>query len=454
MKRWLISRVVVVALLFGTLHLFVGAIARSSVPKGAIKENTAGIVGEIGNSSKLHFASPESFGISSEKLKEIDSIVNASITKGAFPGCQIVVAYKGAIIYQKSFGTRSMTDTTKVLNTDLYDIASVSKIAGTTTAMMYLQSIGKLNLDKQLKDYLDDIKNPQFQTINIREMMAHQAGLPAWIPFYKNTLINNELNSSIYSKNKSEIFSVQVAEDIWIRKEYADSIYQQIEKSTLGAKKYLYSDLGYYFMKKIIEKQSGQTLDQLLTDKIYQPMGLQCIGYNPLKNHAKSIITPTENDKLFRKQTVQGFVHDPGAAMLGGVGGHAGLFSNATDLATLMQMILNKGSYGGVEYIKPEVVEEYTKAQFAGNRRGVGFDRPNASGGGTCHELASSKSFGHSGFTGTLVWLDPAYELNYVFLSNRVNPSAENWKIRDLNVRTEIQRVIYEAINRKNEPQK
>lgn len=207
-------------------------------------------------------------------------------------------------------------------------------------------------------------------------------------------------------------------------------------------------------MKKIVEKQSGKSLDQLLQEKIYSPMGLTTIGYNPLQKFGKDCIMPTENDKAFRKQTVQGFVHDPGAAMLGGVGGHAGLFSNATDLAALMQMILNKGTYGGVQYLKPEVVEEYTKAQFAGNRRGVGFDRPNASGGGTCHELASSKSFGHSGFTGTLVWMDPQYDLNYVFLSNRVNPSAENWKIRDMNVRTEIQRVIYEAINRKDELKK
>jgi CubicO group peptidase (beta-lactamase class C family) len=181
-------------------------------------------------------------------------------------------------------------------------------------------------------------------------------------------------------------------------------------------------------------------------DELYKPMGLRTLRYQPLNYFDKNRIAPTEKDMAFRKQQVHGHVHDPGAAMLGGVGGHAGLFSNATDLASLMQMILNKGTYAGVRYINESVVDEYTKAQFAGSRRGAGFDRPTAKGGGTCHELASQQSFGHSGFTGTLAWADPTYEINYVFLSNRVYPSQENWKIRDMNIRTEIQRVIYEAV--------
>lgn len=452
MKRKVFFRLTVLLGAIFTLNLFIGANWRSAFKRqedSLHAKKLKVLVDEV-----MPFANPEEFGISSVKLSEIDAIVEAAIAKGAFPGCQIVVGYKGSIIYQKSFGQRSNTDTTSVKNTDLYDIASVSKIAGTTTAMMYLQSQGLFDVERQLKDYLDDVKNPKFQQMKIKEMMTHQAGLPAWIPFYKKTLINSELNSDIYSLTKSEDYPIQVAENIWIHKDYVDSIYQQIERADLGAKTYLYSDLGYYFMKKIVEKQSGQRLDQLMQEKIYGPMGLTRIGYNPLEKFDRVEILPTENDKMFRKQIVQGFVHDPGAAMLGGVGGHAGLFSNATDLAKLMQMILNKGTYGGVEYLKPEVVEQYTKAQFSGNRRGIGFDRPKASGGGTCHELASQQSYGHSGFTGTLVWNDPTYELNYVFLSNRVNPDAENWKIRDLNVRTEIQRVIYEAINRKTEPKK
>ena len=187
-------------------------------------------------------------------------------------------------------------------------------------------------------------------------------------------------------------------------------------------------------------------LDAYLMKHIYRPIGLKHIGYQPLNRFGLHQIIPTENDQQFRKQQIHGFVHDPGAAMLGGVGGHAGVFSNANDLAILMQVLLNQGEYGDQCYFAPEVIEEYTRAQFPGNRRGVGFDRPNASGGGTCHELASNKSFGHSGFTGTLIWSDPTYALNYVFLSNRVYQNAENWKLRDMNIRTEIQRVIYESM--------
>lgn len=277
-------------------------------------------------------------------------------------------------------------------------------------------------------------------------MMAHQAGLTAWIPFYKRTLNDGELDDQYYSSIRKGDFSEQVAKDLFIRKDYTDSIYKQIIKTPLGTHSYVYSDLGYYFVKKIIEKQGQKSIDLYLRDELYRPMGLRSICYEPLKRFKLDQIAPTERDMAFRKQLIHGYVHDPGAAMLGGVGGHAGLFSNATDLASLMQMLLNKGFYGGKRYLNENVVDEYTKAQFPGNRRGAGFDRPTPSGGGTCHELASQKSFGHSGFTGTLAWADPEYGINYVFLSNRVYPSQDNWKLRDMNIRTEIHRVIYEAV--------
>jgi beta-glucosidase-like glycosyl hydrolase/CubicO group peptidase (beta-lactamase class C family) len=397
-------------------------------------------------SGRLKFSQPEEFGIDPEKLNEIDRIVENGISKGAFPGCQIVVAYKGSIIYRKSFGTKMYDDTLPVKNSDLYDIASVTKIAASTVGLMRLQTKGEFSLDKTLKDYLGDLNDNSYNSIRLRDMMAHQAGLTAWIPFYKRTLKNGELNSSIYSADRTGDYQLQVAKDIYIKENYVDSIYRQIIKTPLAAKTYVYSDLGYYFVKKIIEKQTDKSFDRYLMDEIYKPMGLRTLRYQPLNFFDKSRIAPTEKDMAFRKQQVHGHVHDPGAAMLGGVGGHAGLFSNATDLASLMQMILNKGSYAGVRYINESIVDEYTKAQFSGSRRGAGFDRPTAAGSGTCHELASQQSFGHSGFTGTLAWADPTYEINYVFLSNRVYPSQENWKIRDMNIRTEIQRVIYEAV--------
>ncbi|TNF46887.1 MAG: glycosyl hydrolase [Bacteroidetes bacterium] len=395
---------------------------------------------------RLKFSSPEELGIDTVKLLEADKIVENAIKKGAFPGCQVVAAVDGKIFFRRNYGTIASDDTKKVQDNTMYDIASVSKIAGSTVGLIHMVGAGKVDLDQDLQFYLKDLTGNKYGTIRIREMMAHQAGLPAWIPFFKRTLTNGQLNSSLYSETKKGTHTLHVAKDLWLKESYVDSIYDQITSAPLGPKKYLYSDLGYYFMKKILEGRSGKSLDDFLYEELYNPMGLRSMKFEPYKVFPLSMIAPTENDKVFRKQLIHGFVHDPGAAMLGGVGGHAGLFSNATDLASLMQMLLNKGKYGGVQYLKSEVIEEFTKAQFKGNRRGIGFDRPVEGGGGTCHELASSSSFGHSGFTGTLAWADPETGINFVFLSNRVNPDAENWKIRDMNVRTEVQRVIYEAV--------
>lgn len=397
---------------------------------------------------RLKFSQPEELGISESDLKEIDRIAQNGITQKAFPGCQIVVAYDGKIFYQKSFGTKTYDAKDTVLNDDIYDIASVTKIAGSTFGMMKLQSQGKFSTDKYLKDYIHEVTGDgDFGNIYIKDMMTHQAGLTPWIAFYKKTLKNGELNPSIYSETKKKGFETKVANDLWIRDDYKDSIYKQILNSNLGPKKYEYSDLGYYFIKKIIEKQTSKSLDDFLSSTLYEPMGLQFMGYQPLNKFKKEKIAPTENDRAFRHRQVHGYVHDPGAAMMGGVAGHAGLFSNATDLASVMQLFMNNGFYGGVNYINEDVVNEYTKCQFCpNNRRGIGFDRPKSSGGGTCASIASQSSYGHSGFTGTLAWADPEYKINFVFLSNRVFPSQDNWKIRDMNIRTDIQEAIYKAV--------
>jgi CubicO group peptidase (beta-lactamase class C family) len=224
-------------------------------------------------------------------------------------------------------------------------------------------------------------------------------------------------------------------------------MYSQIYKTPRSEKGFKYSDLCFYFTKKIVEQLIGESQHTYLLKNIYQPMGLKTLTYLPLESFSKDRITPTEKDTYFRNQLVHGYVHDQGAAMLGGVAGHAGLFSNAYDLANIMQLFLRKGNYGGKQYFSSATMDEYNKAQFPGNRRGAGFDRPKLSGGGTCDELASQQSFGHSGFTGTLAWADPKDNVIFIFLSNRVNPSAENWKIRDLNIRTNIQHIVYEAVN-------
>jgi beta-N-acetylhexosaminidase len=400
---------------------------------------------ELAWGGRLKFSQPEEFGIDPKKFEEVDKMALNGIAKGAYPGCQIVVAYKGSLIYRKNFGTKTFSSKDSIQSTDVYDIASITKIAASTVGLMYLQSNDQFSLNAQLKEYID-VSDSRYAAIRLRDMMAHQAGLTAWIPFYKRTLEGGKPASSYYSAVQTDDFSIQVAHDLWIRKDYSDSMYQQIMRTPLSAKTYVYSDLGYYFVKKIIEKQSGKGLDKFLHDELYGPMGLRSLRYNPLDFMNQQRIVPTENDQAFRKQLIHGYVHDPGAAMLGGVGGHAGLFANATDLASLMQLFMNKGMYGAKNYLKEQVVEEYTKAQFPGNRRGAGFDRPTASGGGTCHSSASQKSYGHSGFTGTLAWVDPEHAINYVFLSNRVCPDQENWKLRDMHIRTEIQRVIYEIL--------
>jgi beta-N-acetylhexosaminidase len=400
---------------------------------------------ELAWGGRLKFSQPEEFGIDPKKFEEVDKMALNGIAKGAYPGCQIVVAYKGSLIYRKNFGTKTFSSKDSIQSTDVYDIASITKIAASTVGLMYLQSNDQFSLNTQLKEYID-VSDSRYAAIRLRDMMAHQAGLTAWIPFYKRTLEGGKPASSYYSAVQTDDFSIQVAHNLWIRKDYSDSMYQQIMRTPLSAKTYVYSDLGYYFVKKIIEKQSGKGLDKFLHDELYGPMGLRSLRYNPLDFMNQQRIVPTENDQAFRKQLIHGYVHDPGAAMLGGVGGHAGLFANATDLASLMQLFMNKGMYGAKNYLKEQVVEEYTKAQFPGNRRGAGFDRPTASGGGTCHSSASQKSYGHSGFTGTLAWVDPEHAINYVFLSNRVCPDQENWKLRDMHIRTEIQRVIYEIL--------
>lgn len=402
---------------------------------------------------RLKESQPEELGISRNKLKEIDRIAERGIRERAFPGCQVLVAVQGKVILRKSYGYHTFDEERPVQNNDLYDIASITKVAASTASLMVLNSRDQFSLNDRLGDYLPALTDStQYAKILMRDMLTHQAGLVPWIPFYVKTLSNGNLNPNWYSSAKSATMNTPVGTDLWMKGAYTDIIYQRILSTPLKSRRYKYSDLGYYFVRKIIQEKSGKQLDDFAMDELYLPMGLKHLRYNPLDHFSLKEITPTENDTIFRKQLVHGYVHDQGAAMIGGVGGHAGLFSNASDLAGLMQMFLNKGSYGGVQYVDPEVISEYTKCQHCPkNRRGAGFDKPtvNRKGGPTTNKV-SLASYGHSGFTGTLVWADPTHEVNYVFLSNRVYPNAENWKIISMNIRTDIQRVIYEALEQAN----
>lgn len=400
------------------------------------------------SNGRLKFSQPEEVGVDPKKLEEIDKIVDNAIKEKAFPGCQIVAAVDGKIFFRKNYGTHQYNNRL-VENDDIYDIASITKVAASTTALMKLQSQGKFSLDKKLGEYLpEETAYYPMGNLKIREMMAHQAGLKAWIPFYKHTMTDGKLNTELYVRNTNNKEFNHVADNIYLKAEYADTIRKKILTQPLGAKKYLYSDLGYYFVKQIIEQESGEKMEKFLFNEVYSKMGLHHTLYNPYSTIDLDKIVATEDDKIFRKQLIKGYVHDPGAAMIGGVGGHAGLFSNATELAAIMQLFLNKGNYGGVQILDSKVVAEYTRIQFAGNRRGAGFDKPVlGTGGGTCDESASFESFGHSGFTGTVAWADPKNGLNYVFLSNRVYPDAENKKLISMGTRTQIQKVLNEALS-------
>lgn len=399
--------------------------------------------------NRLKYVAPEYLGINTKYLDNIGEIAENGIDSRAYPGCQIIVGFDGQVICEKNFGHLDYSKERDVRSNTIYDIASITKIAASTVSLMALQADGKFSLSDSLSSLIPEVVgNYAMKDIWLKNMMAHQAGLPAWIPFYLKTLDHNQPSSTYYSNVKRDSFTLPVAKDLWIRDDYTDTIYSRILSCDLGGNSYKYSDLGYYFVKKIIEKKSGLSLDKYVDQTIYQPLGLQTMMYNPYLKFPLSRIAPTENDKIFRKQTVHGYVHDPGSAMMGGVGGHAGIFCTANDLAILMQMLLNNGSYGGQQILKPEIIQEYTGVQFPSrNRRGAGFDKPNLNGSeATACADASPSSYGHSGFTGTVTWADPTDKINYVFLSNRVNTNAENWKIVKMDIRTRIQTKIYQSV--------
>ena len=398
---------------------------------------------------RLRTVLPETAGFTADDFSKIDSIVLNGIREEAYPGCRVIVARGGDIIVDRSYGKLTYEGDEPVTPNTVYDLASITKIVSSTAALMHMQDQGEIDLDYNLCDYLDLSDTSKCYNMNLREMMSHYAQLPAWIPFYEETISKGQPNPKFYRTTPEAGYTTQVAENLYIRDAYRDTIFNKIAALSLRKdKEYKYSDLGYYFIQQIIERKTNMTLDAYVDSIFYKPMGLRSMGYHPLQRMDAEVIAPTERDNTFRNQLVRGFVHDPGAAMMGGVGGHAGVFANAYDLAAMMQMFLNGGSYGGRQYIQPSTLNEYTSCQYCdqGNRRGAGFDRPTGGNGGPTCPSASKLSFGHTGFTGTMVWADPSEQLVYVFLSNRVYPNAENKKLLNMNIRTDIQQVIYDAI--------
>lgn len=398
----------------------------------------------------LKLGSAEDVGMDGAKLQRIAGMIDTAIAQGTMPGAQVLIARKGVVVMHRAFGKHTYEGDQSVHNNDLYDLASITKIAATTAAIMKLYEEGVIQLDQTLGELLPATKGSNKESISLREMLAHQAGLQAWIPFYIQTMAGKHPKESLYRSAKEEGFELKVAEELYLLNTYKDSIYTRLLQSKLLSKKeYKYSDLGYYLLLQLVENEKKTALNQYVQEQFYSPMGLNRLTYLPLEHFDKKEIVPTENDTYFRHQLIHGYVHDQGAAMMGGVGGHAGLFGNAADLARLMQMFLNGGTYGQVQYLKSSTLEEFTRCQYceSENRRGVGFDKPQLEGDGPTCGCVSMLSYGHTGFTGTMAWVDPEAEIVYIFLSNRVYPSAENTRLIRSGLRTKIQEVIYKSIN-------
>ena len=433
-----ISQEVSAELLFGAIE------AKGKLPV-SIGENFAVNDGlSTKKLNRLGFSTPENVGMNSQILSKIDVLANKAIDNKMTPGLQILVAKKGKIIYQKAFGYHTYENKEKVENTDVYDIASLTKIISTLPNVMQLYDHNKVNLDSKLGDMLPIFKNSDKAAIPFKNLLSHNAGFQAWIPFYKATL-----DSSKIPLTSNELFSKKVADSLFLRNDYHDTIMKMIVDSKLSLKKeYKYSDFTFIILKEYLERITGKKLDELSTSNFYNSLGMNNTMYNPLNKFDKSQIPPTEIDTYFRHQQIQGYVHDMAAAMEGGVGGHAGIFSNSMDVAKMMQLFLQKGNYGDVSYFSSKTFDDFNTCHFCneGNRRGLGFDKPQLSGAGPTCGCVPMISFGHTGFTGTIAWADPENEIVYVFLSNRTFPEGTVNKLSKENIREDIQKVIYEAI--------
>ena len=412
-----------------------------------------GVVKSFEN-QRLGYEVPEAVGLSTDTLRLLDTYLEEIVRKGAAPGGQILVAKNNRIVWHKAFGRFTYDSTSTRVTTDhLYDIASVTKVAASTLTAMRLYEQGQLDLQQTLTCYVPELANTNKKDLRVDETMIHQAGLTPWIAFYKTTLdLNGFPNRHIYHTQADGDSEYAVAPSMFMDNARADTLWNTIFFSPLrGVKDYKYSDLGLYLLARAMGNITGESLDMYATRNFYAPMGMKTL-YNPWKKGLADQCAPTEEDRYFRQQRVQGYVHDMGAAMLGGVSGHAGLFSNANDLAKIFQMLLNGGTYGGQQYFKPETVQMFTSRYGGSTRRGLGFDmkelNPEAS--ANMGKLAGPNTFGHLGFTGICAWADPDQQLIFIFISNRTYPTMENNKLINGDYRPKMQDVVYRALQKKS----
>ncbi len=409
--------------------------------------------------NRLSTSNPENVGMNGKNLDKIDAIASAAIDEHAFPGCQILVARSGKIVYNKQFGYQDYSTKERVNTHTLYDLASLTKVTATLQAIMLLYDNQQIDLDERASHYLPELLATNKENFTIRDLLLHQSGLVAFYPslWDRTKTKGGGLLGAYYSGQKDSTFTMQIAPKLFAKPILKDSVWKWIVQSPMNNKKlksgkynFLYSDLGFLTLQKVIEKISGTTLDQYVSTHLYEPLGLSYLGFKPLDRFPASQIAPTEQDYYYRNQLLQGTVHDQMAAEVGGVSGHAGLFGTARDLAILYQMNLWKGKYGEKQFFKPETIPYFSRLYDAGHHRGLGWDKTPSSGNSTyVSDLASPNSFGHTGFTGTMVWVDPDEDLVFVFLSNRVNPDARNKLINTHRIRRRIMDTVYTSITQR-----
>jgi beta-N-acetylhexosaminidase len=460
--------------------IFGGISFTGRTPVSAGKVARAGTGISTGPPMRLGYAEPWDVGLNPEILQRMDGIIERAIRAKAMPGCQVLVARKGKVVWHKAYGYHTYQNREKVRQTDLYDLASITKMAATTASLMRLRDQGKFHEDSLLGAYDPIPRNSNKAGLLIADVLSHQSGMEAWIPFYYRTLEPLDTSQHLISSRFSYTYPFklaegtyanrnvkytdgaympayspetpyQVAEGLYMNAALKDSIFKWIYDSPLHAPEYLYSGLGFYMFHQIIESVTDTALYPYVWYNFYAPMGASTLGYNPLSRFPRDRIVPTENDLFYRRQLLQGYVHDPGAAMLGGVSGNAGLFSSANDLAKMMQMFLNGGWYGDRRYLGDSTIARYTSCYNPDekvNRRGLGFDRPvvDIPDEGPACNSASPLSYGHTGFTGTIAWVDPVYDLVFIFLCNRVHPNQGNNNLINMNIRTSVQQVVYDAL--------
>ena len=406
---------------------------------------------------RLKYTIPEEVGISSYELDQgISKIVQEGLDSMAFPGCQILVAKDSKVIFNKSYGYHTYEKERKVLNTDIYDLASITKVTGATTALMALHDQKKIKLDDKFSTYWPLFNKTNKEDLILRDVLAHNARLKSWIPYYlESRKRNGKYKARTIKGDSSRRFPQRLSSSHFLHKDYREKkIYKWINKTPLNKEPgYVYSGLSFYLYPEIVSNLTGESFDSFLYNQFFKPLGASTLTFNPSRKFDLKRIVPTETDDYFRMEQIHGDVHDEGAIMMDGISGNAGLFSNANDLAKLWQMYLNGGYYGGTQFISEETLKEFTRCQFCetGNRRGLGFDKPLVvydSLKSSVAQQASPESFGHSGYTGAFVWVDPKNQLLYIFLSNRVYPTRDNRKIYTMNVRPRIHTLIYELLEK------